>query len=134
MAKAPSGFVPLSMNYMRDPAIRKAGPDAELLFIRSLAYCKSAQHDGEVPEYDLPVVGVGLKNLPQRVAALVREGLWLETDGGWLIKSWSKWNMTQSEIAEDRNRKREAAIRTNHDRWHTDGKTDPHCPHCREVQ
>jgi hypothetical protein len=32
MAKTPSMFVPLDVNYMRDPRIRRAGSDAELLF------------------------------------------------------------------------------------------------------
>jgi hypothetical protein len=131
MAKAPTGFVPLDMNYLRDPAIRKAGPDAELLYVRSLAHCKAGQTDGKVWEYDLPVVAVGLKNTAARVTALVRENLWVKCDGYWLIRSWAKWNMTQQEIAEDKSKKRDAAIKTNHDRWHGD-RTDPNCPHCIE--
>ena len=40
MAKAPSVYVPLDVNYMRDPKIRRAGPDAELLYLRALAYAR----------------------------------------------------------------------------------------------
>lgn len=128
-ARTPGGFVPLDMNYLRDPAIRRAGPDAELLYIRSLAHCKAGQTDGQVADYDLAVVGVGLKNLKGRADALVREGLWQPIHGGWLIRSWSKWNMTLDEVAKDKAKKREAAIKTNHDRWHGD-KQDESCPHC----
>lgn len=128
-ARTPGGFVPLDMNYMRDERIRRAGPDAELLYIRSLAHCKAGQTEGLVADYDLDVVGVGLKNLKGRANALVREGLWIPVAGGWLIRSWAKWNKTRDEIAEDKAKKSAAAIKTNHDRWHGQ-KQDSSCPHC----
>lgn len=130
MSKTPRGFVPLDMNYLRDPNIRRAGPDAELLYIRSLAHCKAGGTDGEIGDYDLDVIAVGLRNVQARVGALVKYRLWLEVDGGWRIRSWEKWNMTQSEIAEEKDKKRAAAIKGNHDRWHVDGRTDDSCPHC----
>lgn len=134
MGKTPSGFVPLDMNYLRDPAVRKAGPDAELLYVRSLAHCKSGGTDGFIGDYDLEVVGVGLKNpsVRARAALLVREGLWSAEPDGWTIRSWLKWNMTQTEIADDKARKRESAIETNHKRYH--GKEpDARCAHCKAI-
>jgi hypothetical protein len=78
-------YVPLDVNYLRDPKIRRAGPDAELLYLRGLAYAKGGFTDGVIADFDVPVVGVGLSKLAARVAALVREGLWLTTDGGFEI-------------------------------------------------
>ena len=133
MARTPGMYVPLDMNYMRDRAIRKAGPEAEHLFIRSLAYSKSGGTDGIIADYDLDTVAVGLKAVPARVQALVREHLWDEIDGGWYIHSWAKWNMTRAELDEDKKRKSDAAIQTNHTRYHEGkDKTDPKCIHCAE--
>ena len=128
--RIPRDFVPLDVNYPRDPAIRKAGPDAELLYLRGLAFAKQANTDGVIYDYDLDVVGVGLPRLAARRDALVREGLWETTDDGWHIRSWTRWNQTEEEKAEVREKKRQAAIRTNHKRYHGDDP-DPECPHCK---
>lgn len=131
MAKAPSGYVPLNMNYMRDPDIRRAGAEAEHLYIRSLAHAKAGQTDGFIGDFDLPIVAVGMKNAAKRANSLVRVGLWIEVNGGWEIRNWAKWNMTGEEIRTDKVKKREAAIATNHQRWHVDkGVIDQKCGHC----
>lgn len=131
MAKAPSGYVPLNMNYMRDPDIRRAGAEAEHLYIRSLAHAKAGQTDGFIGDFDLPIVAVGMKNAAKRANSLVRVGLWIVVEGGWEIRNWAKWNMTGEEIRTDKTRKRDAAIATNHQRWHVEkGVIDEKCPHC----
>ena len=110
MAKIPGGFVPLDMHYLRDKDIRRAGPDAELLYIRSLAYAKANQTDGMVYDFDLEVVAVGLKNVHPRVSSLLRVGLWEKVDDGWRIRSWEKWNKLEAEIAVEKQHKSEAAV------------------------
>ena len=127
--RIPGEFVPLDLNLPRDPAIRQAGPDAELLYVRGLIYIKSARSDGVIPEYDLPVVSVGLKN-PQRSAeALVAARLWSVTPGGWLCRSWLKWNLSQAEIAESKEKNRLGAIKANH-KQNRHATPDPECPLC----
>lgn len=113
---APSMFVPLDVNYMRDPRIRRAGPDAELLYIRSLAYAKGGETDGFVHDYDLDVIGVGLNRVQARVDALVREGAWEERDGGWFITGWFKWNRSTDDLREKKRRQAAGAAKTNHKR------------------
>ena len=67
MAKStPSMFVPLDVNYMRDPRIRRAGPDAELLYLRALAYAKGGETDGFVHDFDLDANASGLRNCATR--------------------------------------------------------------------
>ena len=78
-------YVPLDVNFMRDPRIRRAGPDAELLYLRALAYAKGGETEGFVHDYDLDVIAIGLRNVPSRVSALVREKAWEEREGGWFI-------------------------------------------------
>ncbi|RCK68286.1 hypothetical protein DT076_16700 [Desertihabitans brevis] len=130
--RIPREFVPLDQNYLRDPAIRRAGPDAELLYLRALAHAKAGGTDGFIGDYDLPVVAVAIKvrNPTSLADALVREGLWVAVAGGWRIRSWTKWNMTEAEKEIERQKKRDAAILTNHRRYHSEGKTEPGCPHC----
>lgn len=113
---APSVYVPLDVNYLRDPRIRRAGPGAELLYLRALAYAKGAETDGFVHDYDLNVIGVGLKNLPTRVAALVREKAWEERDGGWFISGWFHWNESTGSLRDKRKRQADGAAKTNHKR------------------
>jgi hypothetical protein len=128
---APSVFVPLDVNYLRDPRIRRAGPDAELLYVRSLAYAKGGDTDGVVYDYDLDVIAVGLTRVKARVDALVREGAWEVCDGGWFITAWFKWNPPVEALRDKRRRQAEGAAKTNHTR-HT-AKGNPFvrdCPVC----
>ena len=90
--KTPGNYVPLDVNYIRDASIRRAGEPAELLYVRALAHAKGARTAGFIPDYDLDVVAVGMKGVPARVAALVRERLWVVSPGGWLVRSWDRWN------------------------------------------
>ena len=61
--RIPKEFVPLDLNLPSDAAIRRAGPDAELLYIRGLIYLKRTGSDGFIPAYDLPALAVGLRNV-----------------------------------------------------------------------
>ena len=127
--RIPGEFVPLDLNMPRDTAIRKAGPEAELLYIRGLIYLKRCDSDGFIPEFDLPVISVGCRRVKESVAALIREGLWVKNPGGWVCKSWLKWNLSQAEQADAKEQKRVGALKSNHKQGrHETG--DPDCPLC----
>jgi hypothetical protein len=111
MPKPPSAYVPLDINYLRDRDIRRAGPDAELLYIRALTYCKSTFSDGFIPEYDLQLVAVDLKAVQKRVDKLVEVGLWSRVDDGWMVRGWSLWNETSGETAAKKARAAERQAR-----------------------
>ncbi len=128
--RIPGEFVPCDVNLANDPAIMRAGAWAELLFRRANEYAKRNDRDGIVHKVELGIVAFGIPGRPAtHAAALVREGLWEETSGGWRIRSFLKWNLSQDEQNENRDKKRLAAQLTNHRRYHKD---DPHpeCPHC----
>lgn len=135
MAKSPRGlFVPLDVNYPRDPKIRRAGPDAELLYIRGLAHAKVAKTDGVIYDFDLDVVAVGLTKVGARVRALVTAQLWEPIDGGWLIRGWANWNPLVAELEDVKARQRAAAARTTHEVHHVaKGKTSPSCDYCLKA-
>jgi hypothetical protein len=110
--KTPGLYVPLDVNYVADEGIRRAGAAAELLFIRGLAYSKRTQSDGFLPDYDLPVIAVGLPTVREAVAGLVERELWLEAEGGWQIRSWRRWNEVHGDTAEKRKRAAERQRRS----------------------
>lgn len=114
MTRAPSMYVPLDVNYMRDPRIRRAGHEAELLYLRALAYAKGGETDGMVHDYDLDVIAVGLPRIPARVSALVRECAWEQRDGGWFIAGWFNWNESTTDLRDKRKRQAHGAAKTNH--------------------
>lgn len=128
-------YVPLDVNYLRDPKVRRAGSDAELLYLRGLAHAKGGSTDGFIADFDLEVVGVGLSRLRTRVASLVEHGLWKEVDGGWRIAGWTKWNKTNRQMSEDKEARKLGAEKTNHKRYHLgeDGDFNPSCSLCRAA-
>lgn len=133
MARIPGQFVPLDVNYPRDRAIRRAGQDAELLFIRSIVFAKGSGTDGFIGDYDLDAVAVGLRGVTKSVAALVRVGLWEVVEDGWQVRSFGKWNMTTDEISEVKTAKKKGGISGNHQRWHVEkGVFNEDCPLCVE--
>lgn len=128
--RIPGEFVPVSVGLPRDPAIRKAGPLAELLYIRGLIYSAQNSTDGTIPDFDLPVVAVGLPNARRLAAKLTAEGLWTVTGDGFSVTSWSKWNRSTKEREAAREAKVLGAQKTNHSRYH-EGKPDLECPFCQ---
>ena len=118
----PDEFVPLYVHYRRDRAIRKAGPDAELLFIRALAFARANRTGGMIEDFDLDEIGAGLNDPTASATALVDVNLWLTSGTGWLIRSFEKWNPAGAS---------ESGTFGNHKRWHLDrGLVAPNCPHC----
>lgn len=111
---APSVYVPLDANYLRDPRIRRAGPDAELLYLRGLAYAKAGETDGVVYGFDLDAVAVGLNKVQARVNALVREDAWADHPDGWFITGWFKWNDPVDKLREQKRKRAAGAAKTNH--------------------
>ena len=109
--KPPRLYVPLFVGFSRDPKLRRAGTGPELLFLRAIAYVKENETDGLVPDYDLPVVAVGLNDPEGYAAALVREGAWEVADGGWRILAWHRWNEAQEALDRKRDLARQRQAR-----------------------
>lgn len=108
--KSNGPYAPLSATYFYDDAILEAGERAEILFVRTLAFLSSSASDGYVTERQLvKVIGAGLTRVPDRVRRLSSVGLISAAPGGFVVRSWSKWNKTAEEIGkylkQDRERK-----------------------------
>ena len=130
--RIPGEFVPSDVNLANDPSIMRAGPLAELLFRRANEYAKKCARDGEIYSLELGIIAHGIPGKAEALAAnLVREGLWEAMGDGWLIRSFLKWNLSQEEQRDEREKKRLAAQLTNHKRYHTDDP-QPDCQHCNK--
>lgn len=124
-------FVPLDVNYADDDKIIDAGPMAELLFVRSLAFAKRARTDGQLRDSQLPTIAVRIPRARTYAERLVDVGLWTRNGSGLFISAWLKRNLPTDEIAA---KKSAAGALGNHRRWHLppDGQPNPECPHCRK--
>lgn len=101
-------YAPLSAHYYKDDAIDEAGPDAELLYVRGLAFCAEMLNDGFISDRQLTrFVGSGLDDVHGRAKALTAVGLWERADGGYVVRSWLEWNRSRAEIT--RHQERDAA-------------------------
>lgn len=106
--RANGGFAPLSATYYEDDAILEAGPMAELLFVRSIAFCAKTLSDGFVSSRQLSrSLAPDLDDAEDLAEVLVTVGLWTHADGGYTVRSWLKWNRSREEIT--RNRAKDAA-------------------------
>lgn len=100
-------YAPLSAHYARDDAILAldAAEDdlAELLFLRSLAYCAGDPRlDGYISDVALRA-GVVLRrrrqeNVIKRAQVLTDLGIYVREGNGYRMRSWAKWNRTHAEI------------------------------------
>lgn len=124
-------FVPVNVHLDDDPKIIRAGEKAQMLYEWGLRFAKKAAMDGFIDAAQLrrfPYAGV-----KARTAALVREGLWLETEGGYIVAAWGKWNEPAAKSMERSLRAHDAGVLGNHRRHHTNGRRSDECPYCTGV-
>ena len=127
-AKSNGSYAPLGATYYRDDAILEAGEAAELMFVRCLAFCADASSDGFITERQiLMVVGMGLADVPARVATLVDVGVLEKMVGGYLVRSWLKWNRSSAQIGRHlkHDRARKAAARALENEFQTESARNP---------
>ncbi len=110
-------YAPLAANYYSDDDIMEAGEEAELLYVRGLAFC--AAHpaaDGYITDKQVVrVVAPGMPDLAERVQALVLVGLWERLPGGYNVRSWLKWNKSAEELGRFKARDRDRKARSSED-------------------
>jgi len=127
-AKSNGPYAPLGATYYRDDAILEAGEAAELLFVRCLAFNADSSSDGFITERQmLLVVGMGLADVPDRIATLVEVGVLEKMAGGYLVRSWLKWNRSSAQIGRNlkKDRVRKAAARALENEFQTESVRNP---------
>lgn len=89
-----------------NPRVQAAESDGAggWLLLESFCYCTSAESGGFIPKTQVPRFGG--QRLRQRVASLVRERLWIEVDGGYLLDP-EIWNEDRN-LSDSAEKKRQA--------------------------
>lgn len=123
-------YVQLDADYDSDDRLLEAGPLAELLYVRGLAFAKRTLSDGHITRAQLAIVGRAIPTVRKHAQRLVDTGAWKETATGYEISAWKKRNKSAAEVAATGAQRQAAAIRANHDRWHTQGRRSSTCPLC----
>lgn len=115
-------WVKLSVDFYEDAKIVQAGVEAELLFVRGLAWAKKHSEDGIIPAAVAGRLAVGLRSPSEASISLCEVGLWQETTDGYQIAKWGIWNPTDS----DRSKGGKLG---QHNRWHQT-RPNPDCAYC----
>lgn len=103
-------YVRIDENFCDHPKVlaihRTIRPAAGWLYLRALCYAAKLESDGYVP------AGICESDSDDEAAeALCDAGLWHEIDGGFTIHDFLDWNRSKSQIAEIREKRREAGSR-----------------------
>lgn len=93
-AKSKGVYAPLGAQYYLDDAILAAGPTAELAWVRILSFLASIPSDGYVTESQVARVVIGIPGKKRAIDRLVEVGLLEKVPGGFVARSWLKWNKT----------------------------------------
>ena len=117
--KRNGSYAPLSARYYQDDAVALAGPMAELLYVRGLAFCASQLSDGFISDVQLTrFVGVGIPAVRKHAGQLAAVGLWDRVDDdlmgnscGYRVRSWLKHNRSRAEIEEKQRKDAERMAR-----------------------
>lgn len=127
-------FVKLDAEYATDDKLIAAGPLAELLYVRGLAFSKRQMVDGLIKTNQLPAVGIGIPSPAKHAAKLVEVGAWEVTKDGWVITGWLKRNKSAAAIIEDKALRARASAEANHAQHHVGPgkKKSLKCEICRE--
>lgn len=99
------GWAKFDDQFSDHPKVLAAGPMAELLAMRAVIYCARYETDGLIQAEQLPRLALGITAPRKHVAALVRVGLWDETDGGWMVHDFLDYHPS----AKKRDKEREGA-------------------------
>jgi hypothetical protein len=104
-------YIRLWTTFYDDPELIAAGEAAEVLYVRAMAYAGRQETDGFIPK-EMPARLTPAKTQP-RITALVREGLWVQVEGGWRIVNWERRQTSKEELEASREgaRRRQAAKR-----------------------
>ena len=104
--KRPGRYAALAADYYDDPAIIAVGPDAELWYVRALAWCANhPETDGVIP-LEVALYRLGIPDAMSRVITCDSHGLVIKNDDSVSVTSWVKWNDSWRDIQERTESKR----------------------------
>ncbi|MDR2930903.1 MAG: hypothetical protein LBV06_08395 [Propionibacteriaceae bacterium] len=115
---------------MDDPDIAAVGAMGEFLYIRALLLIRRNRSYGRIPKRSLGDFGDGIPNARKHAQSLVEVGLWIDEGSYWLVRNWDKWNMTQAEVDQRSEQRREAGRLGGHNSKHSSENPSTRCALC----
>ena len=107
--KRPGRYAALAADYYDDPAIIAVGPDAELWYVRALAWCAGhPETDGVIP-LEVALYRLGIPDAMSRVITCDSHKLVTKNEDSVSVTSWVKWNDSWRDIQGRTESKRAAA-------------------------
>lgn len=107
--KRPGRYAALAAAYYDDPAIIAVGTDAELWYVRALAWCAAhPETDGVIP-LEVAVNRLGIPDAMSHVTSCDSHGLVTKSHASVSVTSWVKWNGKWRDIQAKNDTKRVAA-------------------------
>ena len=107
--KRPGRYAALAAAYYDDPAIIAVGTDAELWYVRALAWCAAhPETDGVIP-LEVAVNRLGIPDAMSRVTECDSHKLVTKNGDSVSVTSWVKWNGKWRDIQEQTDARRAAA-------------------------
>ena len=107
--KRPGRYAALAAAYYDDPAIIAVGPDAELWYVRALAWCAAhPETDGVIP-LEVAVNRLGIPDAMSHVITCDSHKLVAKNDDSVSVTSWVKWNDSWRDIQDRTETKRASA-------------------------
>lgn len=104
--KRPGRYAALAACYYDDPAIISIGPEAELWYVRAIAWCAAhPETDGVIP-LEVAVNRLGIPDAMSRVITCDSHKLVTKNDDSVSVTSWVKWNGKWRDIQERTDTKR----------------------------
>lgn len=98
--KRPGRYAALAAAYYDDPAIIAVGPDAELWYVRALAWCAAhPETDGVIP-IEVAVNRLGIPNAMSCVNICDSHGLVAKNGDSVSVEPWVKWTGKWRDIQE----------------------------------
>lgn len=107
--KRPGRYAALAASYYDDPAIIAVGPEAELWYVRALAWCAAhPETDGVIP-IEVAVNRLGIPDAMSRVTKCDSHKLVTKNKDSVSVTAWVKWNDRWRDIQERTDAKRASA-------------------------
>ena len=107
--KRPGRYAALAAAYYDDPAIIAVGTDAELWYVRALAWCANhPETDGVIP-LEVALYRLGIPDAMSHVTSCDSHGLVTKSHASVSVTSWVKWNGKWRDIQAKNDTKRVAA-------------------------
>lgn len=96
----PGRFAALPAVYYDDPTVIAVGPEAELWYVRALAWCAAhPETDGVIP-LEVAVNRLGIPGAMACVDVCASHGLIAKNNASVSVTSWVKWNGKYRDIQE----------------------------------